>query len=397
MIIKDLFSNKTLNLINLIKKRLNIFLIFNLIIFFQNFANAEIKKFNIFPNEINFFIKKEIKESFSHSGLASYYNNVSAFIINDQDIKKIKQEMFYFLKPSETLVIIGRYNVLMIDNLKTELNFEEDKLNFKKNYNNDENFNQTSINAQLLLKSDIKNFSKPYHKIKYVHLWYPLSLLCAGVESTLVSINKIHNFGWGITIIIFSFLFKIFTLPVNIYLIHVQRRVSNIQISLASELDRIKLKFSGKEAHEKFIEAHKSKGVTPYYKLRTFLPALFPIPFLIAIFNVLGELDLILGNSFLWIKDLAYPDTIFHINSQFLLFINNINLLPILMTLLTVFGALFYKNKIISKKELNKQKLNLCFMALFFLILFYSFPSAMVLYWTFNNIWQLIQQKFISI
>lgn len=393
--IKKIYSKKKFSFINSIKKNIKIFLILILILFFPKFVSAEIKKIDFFPNEINFYIEKKIKEKFSYSGLASYYNNISAYIISNDEIKKVKN--FLFLKPNETLVFVGRYNVLIIDNLKAELIFKNNELIFKNNYINDEDFNKTIINGKLLLKSDLGNLSKPFHKIKYIHLWYPLRLLCIGIESTLVFLNKIHDFGWGITIIIFSFLFKIFTLPVNIFLTIIQRRISQIQVSLAPELDRIKNKFSGKEAHIKFIEAHKSRGITPYYKLRTLLPALFPIPFLIAIFNVLGELDLISGHSFLWVKDLAYPDTVFFINSPFFSLINNINLLPILMTFLTIFGALFHKNKIISKKELNKQKLNLYVMALFFLFLFYPFPAAMVLYWTFNNIWQLIQQKFISV
>ena len=381
----------------LIGKKINVILISYLILLFPNFVNAEIKKFDIFPNEINYLIEKKIKESFSYSGLASYYNNLSAYIIGDKEIKKIKDENFFFLKSNESLILIGRYKILIIDNLKAELNFEEGKLIFEENYYNDEKFKQTTVNAHLLLKSDIDNLSEPFHKIKYIHLWEPFRILCIGVESILIWLNELHNFGWGITIILFSFLFKIFTLPVNIFSMLVQRRASYIQFSLAPELDRIKKNFTGEDAHIKFIEVHKARGVTPYYKLRTFLPTLFPILFLIPIFNVLGELDLVSGNSFLWIKDLAYPDTIFYINSQFLLFINNINLLPILMTLFTIFGALLYQNKIVGKKELSKQKLNLYLMSLFFLFLFYSFPSAMVLYWTFNNIWQLIQQKFISV
>ena len=67
------------------------------------------------------------------------------------------------------------------------------------------------------------------------------------------------------------------------------------------------------------------------------------------------------------------------------------------MTTLSILGAFFYQNKIISKNDLFKQKLNLYLMSFGFLFLFYPFPSAMVLYWTFNNIWQLIQQRFISV
>ena len=102
------------------------------------------------------------------------------------------------------------------------------------------------------------------------------------------------------------------------------------------------MRYSGEEAHNKFLEAHKAKGVTPYYNLKPLLVALFPIPFFIAIFNVLGEIDLISGHSFLWIKDLAYPDSIFYIAIEIPLLGNSINLLPILMTILTIYSSFFF-------------------------------------------------------
>jgi len=194
-----------------------------------------------------------------------------------------------------------------------------------------------------------------------------------------------------------SLLFRIFILPANVLLTRTQRNVSHIQARLAPELETIKANFSGEEAHNKFMAAHKAQGVTPFYNLKPLLLTLAPIPFLIAIFNVLGEFDKIVGHSFMWISDLAYPDAVFDFGVHIPLLGNSINLLPILMTLLTVFAALLHQNKIVSAKELRKQKLNLYFMALGFLLLFYPFPSAMVLYWTFANIWQLIQQRFIRV
>ena len=173
-----------------------------------------------------------------------------------------------------------------------------------------------------------------------------------------------------------SLIFKIFILPINILLIFSQRKVSYIQVSLSSELKNIKSNFSGEEAHNKFMMAHRAKGVTPYYSLRPLFLTLFPIPIFIAIFNVLGEIDLILGHSFFWIKDLAYPDAIFYVGSNFPLLVSSINLLPILMTILSIFGTYFLQNKIISINALGKQKFNLYLISFGFLFLFYPFPSA---------------------
>ena len=145
------------------------------------------------------------------------------------------------------------------------------------------------------------------------------------------------------------------------------------------------------------MAVHKENGVTPFYTLKPLLLTLLPVPFLIAIFNVLGEADLLAGHSFLWIKDFAHPDAIFDYGVAIVLLGSTINPLPFLMTFLTIFAALIHKNKIISATELRKQKISLYCMAFGFFLIFYPFPSVMVLYWTFANIWQIIQQRFIRV
>ena len=275
---------------------------------------------------------------------------------------------------------------MIISNIQSKLSFKKNKIIWKKDELNFQKHREIKLDAKLLLKSDLVSLSDNFDEIKYIHLWEPLKLLCIVIESILIRLNSIHQFGWGISIILLSLCFKIFILPLSIFIIFAQRKVSHIQASLSSELEYIKLRYSGEEAHNKFLEAHKAKGVTPYYNLKPLLVALFPIPFFIAIFNVLGEIDLISGHSFLWIKDLAYPDSIFYIAIEIPLLGNSINLLPILMTILTIYSSFFFKNKIVSAKELQKQKLNLYLMSFGFFFLFYPFPSAMVLYWTFNNI-----------
>jgi YidC/Oxa1 family membrane protein insertase len=257
--------------------------------------------------------------------------------------------------------------------------------------------NKKKFRTKFLSKNDLSQLTKPFQKLKYAHLWEPFRLLCLGIEALLLWIYSIHNFGWGITIVLLSLLFKIFILPANIFLTRSQRKISQIQARLAPELETIKENFSGEEAHNKFMAAHKAQGVTPFYNLKPMLLTLVPAPFLIAIFNVLGEVGFLAGHSFLWIENLAYPDAIFYFGMHIPLLGSSINLLPILMTLLTIIAALLHQNKIVGVKEVRKQRVNLYFMSLGFLVLFYPFPSSMVLYWTFANIWQLIQQRFIRV
>ena len=378
-------------------KQIKILLLFFLIFLNPKLVFSETKEIKIESNNINYLIETEIKDQFSYSGLAAYFNKIQIYILDANDIKRLKDQELYLLKSNQSLAIVGRHKIMVIKNANLHFSFFEEKLIWHKNKDNKGKFDLNNLKIQILLKSNLVNINKTYEKLKYSHLSKPFRVLCMGIEALLLWLNSLHVLGWGITIILFSFLFKIFILPVNIFLIHVQRKVSKIQISLMPELENIKSKFSGEEAHHKFILAHKARGITPYYKLKPLFLTLIPIPFLVAIFNVIGELDQISGHSFLWIKDIAYPDNIFEISFYIPFLGDEINLLPILMFIISILSSIGYRNKIISIKELNKQKLNLYLMSFVFLLLFYPFPSAMVLYWTFSNIWSAIQQKLIQI
>ena len=379
----------------MIKKQVYICLLFFLVMLFPHLAHAEVKEFKTVPNNINTIVTKEVVDPFSYSGLAAFYNGVNAYIVNEDGVERLDSERFYNLTPSQSLAIIGHYKILIIGNINTTVSFSEAELIWQESDNSDYKLDKNKLQVQLLLKSNLSHLPQVFQKLKYAHLWEPFRLLCIGIESILLWLHSIHDFGWGVTIILLSLLFKICIMPVNVLLTRSQRKVSHIQARLAPELEAIKINFSGEEAHEKFMEAHKAQGVTPFYTLKPLLPTLAPLPFMIAIFNVLGDLDLIVGHSFLWIRDLAYPDAIFNIGINIPLLGDTINLLPILMTVLTIFAAFLHQNNIVGAKELRKQKLNLYFMAFGFLLLFYPFPSAMVLYWTLANTWQLIQQRFI--
>ena len=375
----------------MIQKHIYIFFTLFISLVLPQLARAEVIMLEVNSNNFNTVVEEKIKESFSYSGLATFYNGVTAYIVNERGVKRLDDENFYALTASQSLAIVGHYKILVVSNLNAAVSFANEKLILK------DVDNREKVQTQLLLKSDLTQLPQQFQNLKYAQLWEPFRLLCIGIEKFLLWLNSLHSLGWGVSIIMFSLLFKIFILPANMLLTRSQRNVSYTQARLAPKLEIIKVNFSGEEAYNKFMEAHKAEGVTPFYNLKPLLLTLAPIPFLIAIFNVLGESDQIAGHSFIWIMDLAYPDAIFNFGVHIPLIGNTVNLLPILMTLLTIFAAIIHQNKIISTKELRKQKFKLYYMAFVFLLLFYPFPAAMVLYWTFANIWGLIQQRFIHV
>ena len=176
-----------------------------------------------------------------------------------------------------------------------------------------------------------------------------------------------------------------------------QNDVIRIRNKIEPLLKEIKSNFKGEEAHKKIMQVYKDYSVSPYYQMKPMIGILIQIPFLIAIFNVLGEMPQFNDANFLWINNLAYPDASMNFVIDLPFFGNKINFLPIIMTSISVISTFFYSNNNLSYQNVRNQKRNLYLMSLLFLILFYTFPASMVLYWLYNNLIQFLSQKYMKI
>lgn len=231
-----------------------------------------------------------------------------------------------------------------------------------------------------------------FHVLKYAHLWGWLRQLSLGIEWLLSTINQsIGHWGWSIVVL--SLVMKLLLLPIGLMTLRFQRMVSKNQTLLAPKLAEIKQQYKGEQAHNAMMAAHKELGITPFYTLKPMMTNLIQIPILVAIFNVLGEMSQLEGQAFLWISDLSLPDTLFGLGFSIPLLGTGFNLLPFVMTFITLLSTVFYKNELAPASETKKTKINLYLMAFAFFVLFYPFPAAMVLYWAMANLLQFIQQK----
>ena len=106
---------------------------------------------------------------------------------------------------------------------------------------------------------------------------------------------------------------------------------------------------------------------------------------------MLGENIRLSGESFLWIEDLAGPDRFAALPFVLPFFGGHLNLLPVVMTLFTVLAARWQEEATLTPSLLRAQRLRLYAMAGVFFVLLYTFPAAMVLYWTANNLWHLVR------
>lgn len=158
-----------------------------------------------------------------------------------------------------------------------------------------------------------------------------------------------------------------------------------------------KLKESCKEDKNKFnqeiMKLYQRKKINP---VSGCLPLLLQIPVFFSLYKVLYvTLEMRHAPFFLWIKDLSAPDptSIFNIFGllpftppNFLM----IGIWPIMMSL-----TMYIQQKLSPPPADPVQAKVMSFMPLILLIMFSGFPAGLVIYWTWNNLLSIVQQKYI--
>ena len=125
---------------------------------------------------------------------------------------------------------------------------------------------------------------------------------------------------------------------------------------------------------------YKEKKVNP---MSSCLPMLVQIPVFIALFNVLRSAVELRYAPFLWIGDLSEPEALFASWFPF----GGLNILPILMAATMALQSALTP----STGDKNQQKMMMVFMPIMMLFMFYSFPSALSLYWTLSQVFSIVQ------
>jgi YidC/Oxa1 family membrane protein insertase len=117
--------------------------------------------------------------------------------------------------------------------------------------------------------------------------------------------------------------------------------------------------------------------------LSSCLPMLIQIPVFIALFNVLRSAVELRYAPFLWIADLSEPEALFASWFPF----GGLNVLPVLMAVTTGLQSAFTP----STGDRQQQRMMMVVMPAMMLFMFYSFPSALSLYWFLSNLFSIVQ------
>ena len=162
-----------------------------------------------------------------------------------------------------------------------------------------------------------------------------------------------------------------------------QKTERETQKRMDSMVKNIKSVYKGDERFLLLSEFYRQNHYHPIYSLRTSFGILIQIPFFIAAYSYLSNLESLKGVSFLFIRDLSSPDAIIKLSDI------SINILPIVMTIINIVSGVLY-----TRGFPLKEKFQLFGMAGIFLLLLYNSPAGLLIYWTMNNILSLVKNIF---
>ena len=185
-----------------------------------------------------------------------------------------------------------------------------------------------------------------------------------------------------IAIILLSIVVSTLVLPLYMRAEKIETEERNKEKELSHWVTHIKKHFKGDERYMILNAYYRENHYSPLFQLRSTLSILLQIPFFMAAYNFLGEraLDIFDMKGFF-----GKPDGFIFIGSL------QVNLLPIVMTLINLVATYIY-----TKGLPVKTKIRSLILPLLFLVLLYNSPSALLIYWTMNNVYSLIKTLIIK-
>ncbi|TAK23144.1 MAG: membrane protein insertase YidC [Chloroflexota bacterium] len=208
-----------------------------------------------------------------------------------------------------------------------------------------------------------------------------------GLEFLYQTLASFNVPSWGVAIIVFTFIVKSVTLPLTLRSVRSMKRMQEVQPKLQA------LQRQHKNDKERLMQEqmalYKEHGVNP---VAGCLPMLIQMPVWIALYSALFYLannNPDFAKPFLWIANLGKPE--FAVE-------NFPRELPILAVLTGVTQWMTTKMAQQPSADPQQQSMNqvMQFMPLMFIFFSLSVPAGLVLYWVASNLYQMVQQYFIT-
>ena len=193
------------------------------------------------------------------------------------------------------------------------------------------------------------------------------------------TLNFFHRIipDYGVAIILLTFLVRIIFWPLTHKSTVSMRKMQEIQPKL-KEIQK-QFKDNPQKMQQETWALYRANKVNP---LSSCLPMLIQIPVFIALFTVLRSAVELRYAPFLWIADLSEPENLLAGVLPIPL-----NILPFLMS-----GTMALQSYLTpSMGDPQQQKMMMIMMPVMMLFMFYSFPSALSLYWTVSQVLSIVQ------
>ncbi len=196
-------------------------------------------------------------------------------------------------------------------------------------------------------------------------------------EVLLTVMNTLHAWvhSYALAIIIMTIIIRSLLWPLQNAATKSTRKMSKLS-PIMNEL-REKYKDDPQRMNQETMKLYKDYGVNPFGGC---LPMLVQIPIFFGFYGMLDKAIELRNSSFLWVRDLSQPDTVFHIANI------PINILPLVMA-----GTQLWQMSITPKTGDPAQQRMFLFMPLIFLFICYNYASGLALYWTVQNLFFVAQ------
>ena len=191
---------------------------------------------------------------------------------------------------------------------------------------------------------------------------------------------------YGIAIIMLSIIVTIATSPISKWAERVQEKETALRLKMKPEIEVAKAQYKGEQRFFAIEKIYGDYNYHPIHSLKSIVGILPQIPFLLSALFLLWHYPPLVETGFLILTDLSQVDGL--IGLPEVMGANSINLLPVIMALFSIAGSFVRPDMDLSTK------INVWIVSLGLSVLVYSLPSAVLLYWTSNNLISLLLALF---
>ncbi|HEX8394689.1 MAG TPA: YidC/Oxa1 family insertase periplasmic-domain containing protein, partial [Longimicrobium sp.] len=207
--------------------------------------------------------------------------------------------------------------------------------------------------------------------------------ISAGVLWLLNAMHTTLGLHWGWVLVIFGFLVRLVTWPLNARAMRSQMKNMAVQPVLQERMKALQDEHKDDPAalNRAMMALYSELGVNPLSMMTGCVPMLIPMPVLITLFFVFQSAIEFRGEHFAWLPDLSLRDP-FYILPLFLVF--------------SMFGLQYVSTKLSGMEQNEQTRMMMYTMPLMMGFVFFAMPSGLNLYYAATNIASFPQQVLIA-